>query len=438
MFRCVAAIPNTGGSCVEHFYPDTQEGHATADAFAQQYNRDGWGVYDCVSLLKEERRAKDAVAQITGLHWDLDARQLKESKQEIIEKARAKLEPFGILSRATDSGRGVHIYSIFNEPIEAGTPEAERAYRLLRRMAAHLGADMAPTHFAALMRRAGTMNSKEGGGPCQLIVDTEARCEPSDVEAYLDLVEDNGSLFSPCEETKSTGREGPVEVEAELAAMKFGDTNGAGVNATHCRVIPSLIWKAWHPDDIANLVIGATVRMAEQSQLDWDRAAEERQVNERIAAAYHNLFEKEYDPTTGVIPVWLPMEFQNQWAAILTEGRRPTIMRNGSGWHVRRAKETGDKPSGDGKDESSQSGLPSYCAPLPLSIPPSSRHGNSSMGSTINAAPRAALSRRAARESPRWKWWRAFRWRPAATSWASSPWSGCGSGTTTARTTSTN
>jgi hypothetical protein len=218
MFRCVAAIPNTGGNCLEHFYLDTPDGHASAEAFAQQYNRDGWGVYDCVSPLQEERRAKDTVAQIVGLHWDLDARQLKESKEEIIERTRAKLEPFGILSRVTDSGRGVHIYSIFNEPIEAGAPEGELAYRLLRRMATHLGADMAPTHFAALMRRAGTVNSKEGGGPCQVIVDTGARCEPSDVEAYLDLVEDNGSLFSPREELARTERgEGPVEVAIRTA-----------------------------------------------------------------------------------------------------------------------------------------------------------------------------------------------------------------------------
>jgi hypothetical protein len=233
MFRCVAAIPNTGGSCVEHFYPDTEEGRASAESFVQQYNRGGWGVYDCVSPLKGERRAKDNVAQILGLHWDLDARHLKEGKQEILERVRAKLEPFGILSRATDSGRGIHLYSIFNEPIEAGTPEEEGAHQLLRRMATHLGADMAPTHFAALMRRAGTINSKEGGGPCQLIVDTGARCEPSDVEAYLDLVEDNGSLFTPREEAASAKREGPVDVEADLAAMKFEDDKGAGVNATY-------------------------------------------------------------------------------------------------------------------------------------------------------------------------------------------------------------
>ena len=172
MFRCVAAIPNTGGNCLEHFYPDTPEGYASAELFAQRYNRDGWGVYDCVSPLKEERRTKDTVAQIVGLHWDLDARHLKESKEEIIQGVRTKLDPFGILSRITDSGRGVHIYSIFKEPIEAGTPEADKAQQLLRRMASHLGADMAPTHFAALMRRPGTMNSKEGGGRCQVLDDT--------------------------------------------------------------------------------------------------------------------------------------------------------------------------------------------------------------------------------------------------------------------------
>ena len=357
MFRCIAAIPNTGGNCVEYFYPDTKEGRASAEQFARQHNREGWGVYDCVSPLREERRSKDTVAQIVGLHWDLDARQLKEDKQEIIERVRTKLESFGILSRLTDSGRGVHIYSTFNEPVEPGTVGAERAHRLLRQMAEHLGADMAPTHFAALMRRPGTMNSKEGGGPCEVLADTGKRCSLSDVEAYLELVEANGSLFSAHEEpAQGTERiDGPVDVEAELAAMKYGDTSGAGVNATHCRVIPSLIWKAWAPSDIAKLVIDATMQIAERSGLKWDRDAEEWQVNARIAASYHNLFEKEYDPTTGVIPVWLPMELHTQWANVLADGRRPTIMRNGAGWHVRR-KQEGERTANGGNGSNGGAG----------------------------------------------------------------------------------
>jgi AAA domain len=388
MFRCVAAISNTGGNCIEHFYPDTPEGFASAEAFTQQYNRDGWGVYDCVSPLKEERRSKDTVAQIIGLHWDLDARQLKESKEEIIARVRAKLEPFGILSHLTDSGRGTHVYSIFNEPIEAGTPEAELAYRLLRRMATHLGADMAPTHFAALMRRPGTINSKEGGGPCKVIIDSGRRCELSDIEAYLELVEDNGSLFTPNEDEpvdEPTGQDANVDVDARLAAMKYG-SKVHGVNRTCCAVIPALIWKGWHPDQIYELVFNTIMQMAERDGLNWDRAIEEKRTNERIAHGYHNLFEKEYDHTTGVIPVWLPMEFHQSWADILAEGRRPTIMRNNAGWHVRRAKEPGEKPNGngaahqsngsEGEEEKPQSGpaapfiLRPFVAFDPAAIPP--------------------------------------------------------------------
>src|SRR5262245_17240960 len=350
MFRCVAAIPNAGGNCIEHFFLETPEGYASAEEFAQRYNQDGWGVYDCVSPLKEERRTKDNVAQITGLHVDLDARSMNETKEQIVEAIRSKLLPFGFVSQLNDSGRGIHLYSSFNEPIEAGTPEAERAEQVLRRLVLYLNADRAPTHFAALMRRVGTMNSKDGGGPCQTILDTGARCELSDVEAYLDLVEGNGELFArhkPNGNGSTQSNDGPVDVEARLAAMRYGAEDDTGVNATCCAVIPALIWKAWHPDQIHKLVLDAIMQMAGRSGLNWDRAAEERQTNERIAAAYHNLFEKDYDHTTGVIPIWLPMEFHEQWAKILAEARRPTVMRNGSGWHVRRAKEVGEKAEAD-------------------------------------------------------------------------------------------
>src|SRR5262249_8247087 len=96
-------------------------------AFARRHDRPGMGVYDCVSPLKERRRAKSAVAEIPGLHWDIDARHVGEPKEQIIEKAREKLQSFKLLSRLTDSGRGVHVYIDFREPIEAGTPEADKA-----------------------------------------------------------------------------------------------------------------------------------------------------------------------------------------------------------------------------------------------------------------------------------------------------------------------
>src|SRR5262249_3148275 len=127
MFRCVAAIPNTGGNCAQLFYEDTEEGRAKAEAFVREHNKPGMGVYDCVSLLKEKRRAKDTVAEIPGLHWDIDARQVNENKEQIIKRVREKLEAFGLLSRLVDSGRGVHVYSTLREPIAAGGPGKEGA-----------------------------------------------------------------------------------------------------------------------------------------------------------------------------------------------------------------------------------------------------------------------------------------------------------------------
>ena len=336
MFRCVAAIANVGGKCIEHFYPDTPEGHQSAEAFVQQYNREGWGVYDCVSLLKEQRRAKSTVLEIAGFHWDIDARHVAEPKEKIIERVREKLQEFGILSRLTDSGRGVHIYSIFREPIDASAPEADKAHELLRRMAAHLGADTAPTHFAALMRRPGTVNSKEGGGPCQAILNTEARCELTDVETYLDLVEAAGPLFTVANgaAVNGNGKEnGPVDIETELAALASA-TEVPNVNDVQVRIITSMMWRAEHPADISERVVDATMQMAEHLKLNWNRSVEERAVDKRIGSQYHSLFEEEYDIASG-IPIWLPMEFHERWSAALAEGKRPTMCRNGAGWHVR-------------------------------------------------------------------------------------------------------
>jgi RecA-family ATPase len=337
MFRCVAAIPNTGGNCIQLFYEDTEEGRAKAEAFVREYDKPGMGVYDCVSLLQEERRAKATVAEIPGLHWDIDARQVNENKEQIIKRVREKLEGFGLLSRLVDSGRGVHVYSTLREPIAAGAPEMAAAEQLLMRMIEHLGADPALKHFAALMRRPGTTNSKEGGGPCQVILDTGARCDLSDIATYLDLVENNGPLFTAREEpnkTKNEADELPTDPEVRLAIMRFGSKSGRGINATLCHVIPAMIWKAMHPEDIHRKVMAALRAAAGHDNLNWDWKGEERQTNERILAAYHNLFEKEYDPAADV-PVWLPMDFHERWAAALADGKRPTMTRNGAGWHIR-------------------------------------------------------------------------------------------------------
>jgi len=368
LYRCVAAIPNGSGRCLEWFYEDTPKGRAEAEAFARKHDKPGMGVYDCVSLLREKRRIKDNVAQIDGLHADIDAYKIGKTKEEVVKQLQDGLGDVGILSKINSSGRGIHVHFLFREPIETATPEAEHAERVLKRLVAHLGADPQLTHFAALMRRLGTTNTKGNTPePCKTLVDTGVRCKLSDIEAYLDLVSERESLF-PSSESKQNGggapesNNEPVDVDARLAAMRFEDKDGAGVNATLRSVIPSLIWKGWHPADIFERVFGALKQIVERDGLKWDMAQEEAQTYKRIQSAYQNLFEEQYDPSTGVIPVWLPMEFHEAWAAALAAGKRPVMTRNGAGWHIRAYGNNGEKTNGTAEDDNgaahSESGEP--------------------------------------------------------------------------------
>jgi RecA-family ATPase len=340
LFRCVAAIPNGGPRrCIEHFYEDTAQGRASAEAFAREHDKPGVGVYDCVSPLRARQRIKDNVALIVGLHADIDAYKGGKTKEEVVKRLLDEFADVGILSKINSSGRGIHVHFLFREPIEAGTPEAEQAHRVLKRLVAHLGADPQLTHFAALMRRLGTTNTKgDGPEPCKALVDTGARCELSDIEAYLDLVSERESLFPQPEKKNGADgsgvNNGPLDIEAEFAAMAPGDEGGHGVNATQVRVITSLIWRAEHPDDIVKRVVDATMAMAERKGLSWDRAEEEEGVIERTGCQYRTVFEKEYDPAMG-IPIWLPMDFHPPWTAALAAGKRPVMSRNGAGWHIR-------------------------------------------------------------------------------------------------------
>jgi hypothetical protein len=71
------------------------------------------------------------------------------------------------------------------------------------------------------------------------------------------------------------------------------------------------------------------------NRLGWKRDVEVRAVIKRILSAYRNLLLKDYSPTTGVIPAWLPGDFHARWIEALQSGRRPDIGYNSGGFYVR-------------------------------------------------------------------------------------------------------
>ena len=121
----------------------------------------------------------------------------------------------------------------------------------------------------------------------------------------------------------------------------LGDTS---VNNTLTRVIPSLLHRGEHPNDVLERVVGAVMEMAARCGLNWDRGAEVKATRGRILSAYNNLLLKDYDQATSEIPVWLPGEFHVRWSAVLAEGCSPCFGFNRGGFYVRnpqRAKQRG-------------------------------------------------------------------------------------------------
>jgi RecA-family ATPase len=113
------------------------------------------------------------------------------------------------------------------------------------------------------------------------------------------------------------------------------------------RIIPSLLRKGEHPDDVLEFVVNETMTRI-GTALNWTRAEEIRVVIRRIMSAYRNLLLKDYDPMTGVIPPWLPGEFHERWIAAIEEGRRPDIGYNRGGFYVRSyGPKTSDAANGD-------------------------------------------------------------------------------------------
>jgi AAA domain len=102
----------------------------------------------------------------------------------------------------------------------------------------------------------------------------------------------------------------------------------------HTRIIPSLLRKGEHPDDVLEFIVNETMTRV-GAALNWSREEEIHIVIRRIMSAYRNLLLKDYDPTTGVIPAWLPGEFHERWIAAIEEGRRPDIGYNCGGFYVR-------------------------------------------------------------------------------------------------------
>jgi RecA-family ATPase len=116
------------------------------------------------------------------------------------------------------------------------------------------------------------------------------------------------------------------------------------------RVIPSLLRRAEHPNDVVDRVVDVTMEMSEREGLGWIRSNEIKKARERCFSAIKNLLLSDYDPDAGTIPNWLCGEWQKHWSDLLIAGRTPEISCNAFGFYVRaknRKEAPGEEPRGE-------------------------------------------------------------------------------------------
>jgi hypothetical protein len=218
------------------------------EEFLAKHNDPTRGSYFCPSALRigAKGRSKDSVQFITGIHCDIDYKNIDKPRAEIRRAIDQTALPASVI---VESGGGLHCYWLFREGLEATEDNVARAEFLMHALADHLGGDHAVAHSAALMRLPGTWNNKREPILARVVESRPAaRYEIEDVEEWLAdarplLVAKTATIKTAADDPLSayaSGAGAPVDVDAELAAMTFGDGEH-GIHHTQTRVIASLV-----------------------------------------------------------------------------------------------------------------------------------------------------------------------------------------------------
>jgi RepB DNA-primase from phage plasmid len=132
---------------------------AKVASFVTKWDRDGRGMYFCVSTIDGAKRIKGNAAEIIGLWVDIDCKDIDDTPEDVDRKlAKARCPP----SLVNATGNGRHAYWLFKEALIGATDNQARVEAALKLLCDLFGADQAVTQIVALMRLPGTHNTKFG------------------------------------------------------------------------------------------------------------------------------------------------------------------------------------------------------------------------------------------------------------------------------------
>jgi P4 family phage/plasmid primase-like protien len=258
--------------------------------FALKWDRPARAVYYGVNTIKPtaRRRCKENVAEINGLHADVDFKGIIETPTEARRALRQLMHP---PTTVNFTGHGLHALWLFKEAI-AATPESIADIEaLLRLLADHVGADSAAAEVARLFRLPGTHNSK-GGEWIEVIteVDTSRRYTLDTLRDWLEIAgpalhrkaKTNGAGEPPTDPFLALARRQgfhlPIDVEARLRDMGYQGPGESGIHATQLSVSASLLSHGEPTESVVATLLDATRVAAGKLGANWNWNREERAI----------------------------------------------------------------------------------------------------------------------------------------------------------------
>jgi AAA domain len=336
----VCCLPNQkGNGTPKEFISDDP---AKIEAWAQRHDRDGYGVYDCHNPLKPgaTRRAKETIGAITRVVTDVDPKDVAETMQEADRAfCRLLLPP----TEVRDSGRGRHVVYVLKEPIDPDDAEmVARVDAVRERLTEILGGDRQVMHQAALFRRLGTHNTKDGAKrPCRVLMDGGSAYDLTELEEMVALHDQPVLTRKPVAGQPATNghdRHSPlgtaeratlVDVDARLRAMKFQGAGESAIHLTQLQVTAALLRTGTPLDDVVTDVLEATrAAMANDPRAaKWDWEQEEHDIRRMCC---------DFVAKNPELSAVLPEALRSLFEAALADGRRAKVVfAKHIGWHVR-------------------------------------------------------------------------------------------------------
>jgi AAA domain/RepB DNA-primase from phage plasmid len=265
---------------------------ADIEAFVRKWDRPNRGLYFCVSTvaLGAQTRSKETVAELTGLHADIDLNSVEETRVEVWQILQQLESP---PSKIIASGHGFHCYWYFRESLKKTDENVAKVEQLLRALCRHLGGDPQVCEVSRLMRLPGSHNSKSGEWIEVTIADDRptARYEPKELAEWL---ANTVPVITrkPAANGKSNGHDSenpfldfaagttkpPIDVDGRLAAKRYQGPGETSIHATQLQVSASLLGRGHPIDEVVDTIFSATCAAAGAAGNRWDWTKEQQDI----------------------------------------------------------------------------------------------------------------------------------------------------------------